>query len=417
MTHHIHSHSPDAMPATGTDAETLLQHMADLQAGDTDWRSGRSGLHVYWAGDDVADVALRAYGMFAQSNALAPRAFPSLGLMQDQIIAMSLPLWHAPRDAGGLMTSGGTESIILMMQALRDWATLARPGATVVLAGASAHPAYEKAAALLGLTVRRMALGPDYRIDLDVLTDAIDDQVAGLVGSAPCLPFGTIDPIDGLGQLALQHDIWLHVDACLGGYFAPFVERNGGAVPPFDFRVPGVRSLSSDLHKYGYAPKGNALLAYRDGADVRRNLFAFADWPKGRYETQTLAGTRAGGGVAATWAVMRYLGVAGYCDRATQVMQTRARLTAGLDALGRFDRLGSQHLGVLSFACSDCPDLVTVDKLALHGWYTSRIANPVGLHMTLTPVHAAGVDTFLSDLATAMAAPTSAATPVDFLTY
>jgi glutamate/tyrosine decarboxylase-like PLP-dependent enzyme len=176
------------------------------------------------------------------------------------------------------------------------------------------------------MTIRRVLLAADYRIDMTALDEAITPQVVGLVGSAPCLPFGTIDPLAEMGQLAEAHDLWLHVDACLGGYFAPFVERSAGEVPAYDFRIPGVRSLSADLHKYGYAPKGNALIAYRHAEDAVRIRFAFADWPKGLYETQTLSGTRSGGGVAATWAVMRYLGASGYCDRVARVMRTRARL-------------------------------------------------------------------------------------------
>jgi glutamate/tyrosine decarboxylase-like PLP-dependent enzyme len=408
-----------SLAEAGVEQGELFEQLAFLRSADNDWHRGRSALHVYWAGDDVQHVAERAYAMFMNSNALAPRAFPSLKHMEEQLISMSLPLWNAPITGAAALTSGGTESIILGMQAIRHWSRETRPhlACPVVLAPRSAHPAYEKAAALLDMEVRRLPLGGDYRIKPGTVADALSGETVALVGSAPCLPFGTMDPIDELGDLALAEDLWLHVDACLGGYLAPFVRELGHQVPAWDFSIPGVRSISADLHKYGYAPKGISMIAYRDAEDLGRNRFVFDDWPKGAYRTNSMAGTRSGGTIAAAWAVMTYLGKAGYRDRAARIMAIRSRIEAGLANLGGVTMLGPQPLGILAFSLPGCASIVHEDALAGLGWYTSRISHPPGLHMTVTPVHEQAVDAFLADLARLMSAPARAALPVAISTY
>ncbi|WP_300035372.1 aminotransferase class V-fold PLP-dependent enzyme [uncultured Roseobacter sp.] len=397
----------------------MFRRLQDLQSSDADWRAGRSALHVYWAGEDVQRISAQAYTMFQQSNALAPRAFPGLQQMEQEIIAMSLPLWQAPVGAGAAVTSGGTESIILAMQAIRHRAREQRPALArpVVLAGRSAHPAWEKAAGLLGMHIHRVPLGSDFCMDPGAVAGAVTGDVAGIVGSAPSLPFGTVDPIPALGALAQKYDLWLHVDACLGGYLAPFVRAQGHAVPEYDLSVPGVRSLSADLHKYGYAPKGNALIAYRDAEDLARNRFYFDNWPKGGYETRTLAGTRSGGALAAAWAVMTNLGEKGYKERAGQIMQTRARIEAGLRDIGGFELMGKQPLGVLSFMSPGRDAFISEDRLGRLGWYTSRTAHPVGLQMTLTPIHARSTDRFLEDLERVVHAQADSSKEVAISTY
>lgn len=411
----------EGLRPVGLSASEVQERLNSLRAEDTDWRNGRSALHVYWAGDDVEEIALCAYASFVNSNPLAPSAFPSSQWFENEILGASLPLWNAPLGAGAILTSGGTESILLAMQAMRQWAreksrAVDRPAIVVPL---SAHPAYEKAATLLDLVVRRVRLNDNFQVDLDHMGSLIDDEVIGIVGSAPCLPFGTIDPIEQMGVIAQERDLWFHVDACLGGYLAPFLRKAGFPVPPFDFAIAGVRSLSADLHKYGYAPKGVSVLAYRDQDDRNRHLFRFSDWPKGGYETRTLYGTRSGGLIAAAWAVMNYLGEAGYVARAEAIMAARRRLELGLADLGRFKLFGTQPLGTISFACADQDLLNASVVLESMGWYPSRIANPSGLHMTITPVHATAIEDYLRDLRAAMATDSedTRLTPGRVMTY
>ena len=246
-------------PKKRTDWSVLRERMISFREADVDWQRGRSSLHVYHAGDDVLEVARNAYVMFMTENALAPAAFPSLAHMESEIIDAALALFQAPRDARGNVTSGGTESIFLAVKAARDWNAARRaqrrnPGE--ILLPSTAHPAFDKAAHYLGLLPIRVATGANFRADVEAMAAKISERTLMIVGSAPSLPFGLFDPIDRLGDLAREHGLWLHVDACIGGYLTPFVRKLGHPAPAFDFSVPGVRSLSADLHKYGYAAKG-----------------------------------------------------------------------------------------------------------------------------------------------------------------
>ncbi|MGO1003065.1 pyridoxal phosphate-dependent decarboxylase family protein [Lysobacter sp. CA196] len=387
------------LPSRGLAWSELQETMSDLRSGDADWRHGRTPLHVYYAGEDVLDVARQAYAMFISENALAPAAFPSLKRMQDDILDISLSLLGGNGDAGGTMTSGGTESIMLAVRsahrAFRERRPQARPH---LLLPTSAHPAYDKAADLMGLEVVRVPIGVDYRACADILAQHINDDTMMMVASAPSLPFGTIDPIVDIGRLALERGVWLHVDACIGGFLAPHVAKFMSGLPRFDLSVPGVRSLSADLHKFGYTAKGASVILYADAEDQEHQYFEYFDWPKGIYRTETLTGTRPGGAVAAAWAVMHYLGEAGYRALAQRVMHIRDRYIEGIDRIPGLHLLGRPDLSVIAFT-SDRYDIHDVgDAMEARGWYISRLSNPAALHMTVTPGHDQGVDDYLSDL-------------------
>jgi glutamate/tyrosine decarboxylase-like PLP-dependent enzyme len=223
-----------------------------------------------------------------------------------------------------------------------------------------------------------------------------------LVGSAPCFPYGVIDPIEELAALARERDVWLHVDACVGGYFAPFARMNGVPVPRFDFEVDGVRSISADLHKYGYAAKGASTIFHRDEAQRAHQIFSFDDWPSGGMTTPTAAGTRPGGAIAAAWAVMNYLGVEGYRAKAKQVTDTRERLERELTSRG-FRVLGRPLLGLLAAAHDDVDVFAIWGRLAKRGWMSALCTEPRALHWMLSPAHARVLDAYLADLDEALA--------------
>jgi len=225
----------------------------------------------------------------------------------------------------------------------------------------------------------------------------VDDATIMIVGSAPCFPFGLIDPIAALGDLAERRDLWLHVDACVGGYIAPFVRMNGGDVPPFDFAVPGVRSMSADLHKYGYCAKGASTVFFRSEDLKKHMIFEVGDWPAGKMVTPTLAGTRPGGAIAAAWAVMNYLGVEGYRQRHGMVTQARERIEAGVRARG-FEVIGAPQLGIVAFTHPEVDGLAILGQLYQRGWVTSAVTEPRGLHLMLSPVHLSVADRYLADL-------------------
>jgi glutamate/tyrosine decarboxylase-like PLP-dependent enzyme len=379
--------------------------METMRQDDVKWRNGRAPLHVYFAGDDVMDVVRDAYVMFMSENALSPAAFPSLERMEKDVIGAALGLFHAPAGASGSFTSGGTESIILAVKGARDLAQASRLGANErgeILMPRTAHPAFDKAAHLLGLEPVRVEIGPDLRASLPAIQQAISKRTIMMVASAPSLPFGLIDPVDEMAELARRHDIWLHVDACIGGYIAPFVSKLGYPLPRFDFAVPGVRSISADLHKFGYAAKGASTLLVRNAKDMVFQAFEFSDWPKGKYRTPTLLGTRSGGALAAAWAVIHYLGEEGYLKLADRVMKLRQRYLDGIVAIDGIKLLVPPHLSIITYT-SDTVDITAVgDQLADRGWYVSRISHPPGLHQTINLAHEQYVDEYLADLATAV---------------
>ncbi|HEY4137230.1 MAG TPA: aspartate aminotransferase family protein [Casimicrobiaceae bacterium] len=379
--------------------------MESARRDDVDWKRGRLGLYVHYAGDDVLAVAKEAYQRFFSENALGPKAFPSLKKFEDDVVAWSADLLHAPENATGVMTSGGTESIFLAVKAARDWARTERPQivAPDIVVPISAHPAFDKAAHYLCVTVHRVALANDYRADVAAMANAITPNTIMLVGSAPTFPHGVIDPIGELAVLAKARNLWLHVDACVGGFLAPFAARLGYPIPPFDFAVSGVRSMSADLHKYGFTAKGASVLLLADAALRQHLVFEFDNWPRGKYAVPTFTGTRPGGAIAAAWAVLRYLGIDGYLRIAREIMGARDRLMAGIGAIDGLHVVGKPDLAVLGYATGDADSFAVAEELTRRGWFVSTMSEPPGIHLGMpTMAHVPHVDTYLSDLRAAV---------------
>jgi glutamate/tyrosine decarboxylase-like PLP-dependent enzyme len=369
-------------------------------------------LYVHYAGEDVLAVAKEASQRFFSENALGPKAFPSLKKFEDDVVDWTLDLLHAPQNATGVMTSGGTESLFLALATARDWARATRASITKpeIVVPASAHPAFDKAAHYLGLDVKRLPLRDDFRADVDAMAAAITSNTILVAGSAPAFPHGVIDPIPRIAALARERGLWCHVDACVGGFLAPFVKRAGYAVSDFDFAIEGVTSISADLHKYGFTAKGASLLLLADGAMRKYLEFDFDNWPRGRYKSSTFRGTRPGGAIASAWAVMRYLGLEGYTRIARTTMEGRDRLIAGLEALDGFHVVGEPELSVMGYGATGIDIDAVAQELGERGWFVSGMASPPGIHMgMLSPAHAAVVDEYLADLRAAFAAVRSRA--------
>jgi len=404
------------MPQRGTGWPELRREMLERGGGDAKWRDGRTAVYVFNAGDDVAQVQKQAYTMYMSENGLGPLAFPSLKRMEDEVIGMGLWLLHAPADAAGTMTSGGTDSITMAVKAARDYASACKaigPTQGNIVAPWSAHPAFDKAAALMSVEIRRVALGADLLADASAMADAVDDKTIMLVGSAPCCPYGLSDDIQALGQLAAARDVWLHVDACVGGYIAPFVRMNGADIAPFDFSVAAVRSMSADLHKYGYCAKGASSVLYRSAELHGYMGFDCSDWPGGRMVTPTLAGTRPGGAIAAAWAVMNYLGVEGYRAKQKLVTDAREAIEAGVRRLG-FTVLGEPQLGIVAFTHADVDVFAVYRAMYRKGWFASLTTRPKALHLMLSPIHTQVTETYLRDLEDALEAARGAASDDGF---
>ena len=394
-----------SIPEKGSSWSELRERLEALGANDADWRSARTAVYVFNAGDDVLEVAKQAYALYQSENALGPLAFPSLKRMEDEVVGMGLSLLHAPPGAKGNITSGGTESILLAVKTCRDEARargVDTAGAELVIP-LSAHPAFDKAAHYLGLRIVRVPVAGDLRADVPAMAAAVTPRTLMLVGSAPCFPYGVVDPIAELSALAEERGLWLHVDACVGGYFAPFARMNGVPVPDFDFALPGVRSMSADLHKYGYAAKGASTVFHRSEAQWQHQIFSFDGWPAGGMTTPTMAGTRPGGAIASAWAVMNYLGVEGYREKARQVTETRAKLMRAIDAMPELRTYGDPQLGLFIYGSESLDAFAVWGGMTRRGWFTGLTTAPRAIHLMLSPAHARVADEYLADLRASVA--------------
>ncbi len=396
---------PIKFPEAGRSRAEIDAALASLASGDADWRGGRVPLYVFGATPEVAEVGRAAFNAYFTENALGGRrAFPSLRRMEDEVVAMGLDLFHAPPSGAGFMTSGGSESIVMAVKACRDWNRGRRGDASHrgnLVLPVSAHPAFDKAAALMDLQVRRVAVGPDFRADPGAMAGALDADTIMMVGSVPCFPYGVADPLPDLSELALSRGVWLHVDACVGGYFAPFARDLGRPIPPFDFALPGVTSLSADLHKFGFTPKPASTVFYRDAERAAAQGFDLNVWPNGRFATATLVGTRPGGGVAAAWAVMTFLGRAGYTVIAERLLAMRDAYVADIEAIAGMQVFGRPDLSILGFG-DPALDMVSVAAgMGDRGWVPGLLQDPPGLHMMMSLLHEPVRQHYTADLAAA----------------
>jgi sphinganine-1-phosphate aldolase len=308
-------------------------------------------------------------------------------------------------DVVGNMTSGGTESILMAVKTARDWARANRPDihAPELVVPLSAHPAYDKASHYFDVKIAHYPVGSDLKADVAAARAAITPHTIMMVGSAPSYPHGVVDPIPELAQITRERSILFHVDACVGGFMLPFVRRLGYHVTDFDFQVPGVTSISVDLHKYGYAAKGASVILYKNREIRRHQIFVHTNWAGGIYASPTMAGTRPGGAIAAAWAIMNHLGEESYLAIADAVMKATTRLKDGIHALDGVKVLGDPEMSILAIASDKLSIYEIGDEMTLRGWYMDRQQFPPSLHMTINFAHADLVDVFLHDLAESVA--------------
>ena len=393
------------LPKQGTDWCTLERSLAEMGQQDAGWRDLKTAVFVFNAGDDVLEVTKNAYGMYQSENALgAGSAFPSLERMEHDVVSIGLDLLHAPPGACGNMTSGGSESVFLALKTCRDEARAQNRDTHggEVLIPRSGHPAFDKAAAYLDLKIVRVPVNDDYRADVAAMAERISPKTLMLVGSAPCFPYGIVDPIEALSEIAVDNGLWLHVDACVGGYFAPFAVMNGIELPRFDFSLPGVRSVSADLHKYGYAAKGASTIFHRTEDQREYQYFTCDQWPLGTMRTPSAAGTRAGGAIAAAWAVLHYLGEAGYREKTADVIECRERLTEAIEAIDELKVVGAPQLGLIAYT-SDVIDIYAVaEQLGEKGWFNPLLDDPPAIHLMFSPEHLRVMDSYIRDLTDAV---------------
>lgn len=380
----------------------MLAHLDALKEHDVRWRDGRAFTLAYYAGPEVAAVADEAHRRFSTDNALNTDAFPSLRTIQAEVVGIVADWLQAGPDAAGFMTSGGTESILMAVKAARERGRaergVARPN---VVLPTSAHAAFEKGCYYFGLESRRVAVRDDWRADADAMADAVDDDTVLVVGSAPQYPQGVVDPIANIAALAAERDINCHVDACMGGVTLTYLARLGYDIAPWNFTVPGVTSISVDLHKFGYTAKGASVIMHRSKRLRAYQTFVTDNWLGGVYGSSGVLGTKGGGPMAAAWAVMHHLGDEGYLRLTAQARQATEQIAAAVRAMPELQLRAEPDAMLLSFGAADTASLdvfAVADALWRRGWYVDRQGPPPSIHLTVNAVHADQVDAFLADL-------------------
>jgi sphinganine-1-phosphate aldolase len=379
----------------------LFAELAAFRTLDLPVRGGTTWAYVYDSGSDSAhDVGARAYAEMLDVNGLDPTAFPSVVALENSVVGTAARLLGG---GAGIFTSGGTESCLLAVKAARDAAGVRDPE---IVLPVTAHPAFHKAAHYFGLTVVPVPVSADFRASPEAVADAITDRTVLVVASAPSYPTGTVDPVPQIAAIAAERGVRCHVDACIGGWILPFLPD----APPFDLTVPGVTSLSVDLHKYAYAPKGASVLLFADRAARRKAWFAYAGWPGYPVLNPTMQSAKSAGPLGAAWAVLEHIGPSGYAELARAARTSLLTLADGVGKIDGLSVLGVPDTTLLAVAGSPDVDVfVVADELRHRGFYAQVQLSlgdvPPTLHFSSHGVSPATVD----DLVTALAAATDAA--------
>ena len=394
-----------ALPESGCEIDIVLGELSAKRHADVDWAAGRSFGMVYDGGPSVHDVAERTAVAFLHENALNTKAFPSLGSIQSEVVRWTAGLLHGPAGASGFLTSGGTESILCAVLAARERGRIER-GITApeMVIAKSAHAAFHKAAHLFGVTVRKTAVLADWTADVDAMAAAANENTVLVVGSAPQYPQGVVDPIPAIAALAREVGANCHVDACMGGFVLPFAELLGRHVPPWDFRVDGVTSISADVHKLGYAPKGVSVILYASSELRAYQTFVFDDWLGGFYASPNIQGTRPGAPMAMAWAVMRHLGVDGYKTLTATALDAADRLRRAITEIDGIRVLGDGTFHLVAMAGDPTAPGAPIDVFALgdalqaRGWFHDRQSPPDSLHSTVSNGNAVVLEEYITAL-------------------
>jgi len=379
------------LPGEGMDREEILEMMENYKKLEAEkWQKGYVSGAVYHGNEVHIDFMNRVYALNSQSNPLHPEIWPSTTKFDAEIVAMTASMLSAdkaPQEIVGTVSSGGTESILLAMKTYRDWARETK-GITEpeIIAPTTAHAAFTKAGDYFGIKVIRTPLGEDFRADVAAVQDAITDNTIAIVGSAPPFPHGIVDPIEQLSELALERELGFHTDACLGGFILPWAEILGYDIPPFDFRLPGVTSISVDTHKYGYAAKGTSVVLYR-GSDLRHyQYFSVTDWPGGFYASPTFAGSRPGALIATAWAAMVSMGEQGYLDAARRILETTSWINSEMRKIEELEVIGDPPF-MTAFKSDTLNVYQVLEYMTQKGWGLSGLHLPPSAHLCVTLRH------------------------------
>jgi len=393
------------LPEKGISKQEIFAQLKQKQQQDFDWRTGRIFCSVYLAGKEIEEIAKEAYSMFLTENPVDPTLFPSLRDMETEVVAMCSEVLQGGENAVGTLTTGGTESILLAVKTAKNRAKALNPTQTEfeLIIPYSIHSAFFKACDYFEVTPIVIPLTPDFKADAKAAENAISKNTILIAASAPSYVFGIVDPIKEIGVIALNNNLLFHIDACIGGVVLGFNRLAGlENVPEFDFSVPGVTSISMDLHKYGYTAKGCSVLMHKDKTYRKHQYYACSEWTGYTLVNPTILSTKTGGPIAAAWAVMNFLGKEGYCDISRKTMNTTHRFIEGINAIDGLQVVGNPEVSLFSFTTTKGNPYDLFDELNEKRWFVQfQLSNeycPANLHLTVSKIHETLVDEFLIDL-------------------
>lgn len=398
-----------ALPDAGLEKASVLEMMKNIQEKETGkWKAGYVSGAVYHGDEAHIDFLNRVYAIHSQSNPLHSDIWPSAAKYESEVVAMTADMLgasHTRDEICGVVSSGGTESILLAMKTYRDQARKERKiWRPEIVVPNTVHAAFDKAAQYFNLKIVHIPVKSDFTADAAAMKKAINRNTIAMVGSAPSFPHGVIDPIAELSEIARKKGIGFHTDACLGGFILPWAEKLGYAIPLFDFRLPGVTSISADTHKYGYAAKGTSVILYR-GKHLRRyQYFTITEWPGGLYFSPTFAGSRPGALSAQCWAAMVAMGKKGYMAATRQILETADVIKKGIKEIPELYILGDP-LWVIAFGSDVLNIYQVMDRMGGMGWSLNGLHRPACVHLCVTLRHTGTgfAERFLNDLKAAVA--------------
>ncbi|MEO1266571.1 MAG: aspartate aminotransferase family protein [Myxococcota bacterium] len=394
------------IPKQGMERAEVMERLAQFRAHDLNWRSGQAWAYVYDAGDTVEEVCKTAYNAYMTENALDPTAFPSLLEFENQLVRMMAHHLGGTDETVGNFSSGGTESILLAVKTARDYTRARHPerGRLNIVLPSTAHAAFHKAAHYLDLELIVTPVHPEtFRADVEAVRTAINDHTCLVVGSAPSYAHGVVDPIREMAQVAQEADKLFHVDACIGGFLLPFFKRLGADVPDFDLSVPGVTSLSVDLHKYGFTAKGASVILYANKELRQSQIYACAGWTGYTIVNTTVQSTKSGGPLSAAWAVLNFIGDDGYMELAQKMFDATRRFIDGIQAIDGLDIMGNPDMNLVAVSSDEVNIFHVADEMKQRGWFVQpQLAfgdHKENIHLSINPKALDTVDGMLAALA------------------
>ena len=387
------------LPNEGSSYDTVMEKVKVLRSEMTEGQLGKLASTSFQGQEEMQKLVHDAFVEFMDWNGLFSFREAAAAKMENDVLDICVGLLNGGEDGRANLTVGGTESNFSGLHAMRGWARATKPHIAhpEIVAPYSTHSTVHKTAKYLDIKVVTVPQLDDLSVDVEGIRKAIGPNTIGIVGSAPNWPYGTVDPIEDFGQMALEKDLWLHVDACVGGYILPFFRELGVDFPLYDFTVPGVRSISADLHKYGYAPKPCSTILWRSQAEQQYHFMPIDEWACGTYLSQGFVGSRTMGPVAGIWALMHFWGRKGYLENARRILNLKNTIVSKVDSIDGL--IAWKTDGPLQMIASTDFDItLVVGGLEKKGWSLLGVNTPPAIHLTLDVMEDDFVEKFTADL-------------------